>query len=389
MLELIKKLKLTLILLLILIVPLFVGQYVPEVFKAYSYSLSLTMKEVLVFLLPFIIFSFVFSCLLALGGGALRFVLMLIGCVFLSNMLAITLGFTVGHIFLGHFNIAADSPIDPDLMLKPIWDLNIHNVITNKMALFSGFILGIFFSIRRARRMDVLAVNLNKYANMFLSKVFIPLLPVFILGFVLKLEHDQILSTALTNYGPVLFLVLGTQFTYMLLAFFVVSGFSPKRMWAYVRNVLPATITGVSTISSAATLPVLIMCSKKNVEDAKMVESVLPATINIHTLGSAIGMSILILTTMMTFGMEIDLKLIMFFGLYYGLAKFAVAAVPGGVIVVVAPLLATHLGFTGDMVGLITAMYMLFDPFGTATNVTGNGVFVIGFDKVYKFFGRG
>ncbi|ETO93412.1 hypothetical protein LOR_60c14330 [Legionella oakridgensis RV-2-2007] len=65
-----KKIKLPVCLLAILIAPLFFGPYIPLEIKSISYALSLSMKSILEFLLPFIIFSFVFSCLANLQKGA-------------------------------------------------------------------------------------------------------------------------------------------------------------------------------------------------------------------------------------------------------------------------------------------------------------------------------
>jgi Na+/H+-dicarboxylate symporter len=36
------------------------------------------------------------------------------------------------------------------------------------------------------------------------------------------------------------------------------------------------------------------------------------------------------------------------------------------------------------MIGIVTTMYLLFDGFGTATNVAGNGTFAIIFNKLYE-----
>ena len=73
------------------------------------------------------------------------------------------------------------------------------------------------------------------------------------------------------------------------------------------------------------------------------------------------------------------------FALYTALAKYAVAAVPGGVVIVVAPILEAHLGFSSDMVGIVTAVYLICDPFGTTANVTANGAFPIIFNRFYEF----
>ena len=382
-----KKLQLPLILLSVLLLPLILGQYIPIAIKSSLYALSLSMKSILIAILPFIIFSFVFSCLLSLKSGVISFVLLLIVCVFLSNSLAILTGYQVGATFLPMMNINVESAATGITLLPAMWDFMVPRLVSNEIALISSFVLGFLFTFYPHPIADKVAGQLNRWATVFLKKVFIPLLPLFILGFVLKLEHDQILAQAFTVYGPVLLIVLSTQICYIIAFYFVATGFSLKRSFIALKNVFPATLTGFSTVSSAATMPVLLLQSEKNIKDVKMVKSIIPAVINIHTLGSAIGLTILSLTTLLTFGMEIPpINVFISFAFFYALAKFAVAAVPGGAIIVAAPLLETYLGYTPEMIGLITAMYMIFDLFGTATNVTGNGGFAILFSKIYGFF---
>jgi Na+/H+-dicarboxylate symporter len=48
---------------------------------------------------------------------------------------------------------------------------------------------------------------------------------------------------------------------------------------------------------------------------------------------------------------------------------------------VILPLLQEHLGFNGEMLSLITALYILFDPVITSANVLGNGGFALVLEK--------
>jgi Na+/H+-dicarboxylate symporter len=380
-----KKMGLPIILFSVLIFPLFFGQYIPIEIKSFIYSISLAIKSLLVFVLPFIIFSFVFSAIMNLKSGAFKFILALVSMIYISNCAAILMGFSVGSLMLGQLAIPPHSPISPESELLPLWTIGIKPFIDNQYALISGFILGILLSFKKNPRTIAIAQNLNFYAHWFLKKIFIPVLPIFILGFVFKLEHEGMLGKALKTYAPVFLIVVGTQMSYVLWLYMIASKFSLPTFWRYIKNILPATITGFSTISSAATMPLLILCTEKNLPNPDVADMVIPATINTHTIGSAIGITILSLSTLLAFGHELPTFLEFFeFGMVYALAKFAVAAVPGGAIIVVTPLLETYLHFSTEMVGLVTAFYMLFDPFGTATNVTGNGFFPIAFSKLYK-----
>lgn len=380
-----KKMYLPILLFSVLLFPLFFGSFISLPIKSFLYALSLSMKSVLLLLLPFIIFSFLFSSLLNLKSGVIKFILALIAMVFISNCIAIFTGFSIGSSLLPKLSIPIQNPTNLDLMLKPLWTLNLPKLIPNEAALLTGFILGLFFSYKKNTFAQRVAKTLNSGANLFLNKIFVPLLPVFILGFAFKLEQDQILGSALKIYGPVFFIVVGTQISYMLLLYLITANFSLKRFLIYLKNVFPATITGFSTVSSAATMPILILCTEKNLSKPECAKIILPVTINIHTLGSALGLTILSLTTLLAFGHKIpEMSEFLQFGFYYALAKFAVAAVPGGVIIVATPLLETYLNFSSEMIGLITAIYMLFDPFGTAANVTGNGFFAIAFSKLFN-----
>ena len=361
------------------------GGITPIYLKQFFYSVSLLIKEVIVFLLPAMIFSFLFFSLISLKEKAFLFIVLLLTTVAASNFTAIMTGYSVGITTLPfiHPNLS-DGNIET-VKLTPLWSLNIPRIITNEPAMILGILTGLFFALRPNKKAEKFAAKMNNACVSFLRKFFLPILPLFILGFVFKLEHEKLLDQVLGTYSPVLFVVVCAQVGYITLLYMLASGFKIKTFLRYIENILPATITGFSTISSAATLPVTMIASERNLNNAKFARMITPATCNIHTLGSALGLTILSLATIMAFNKPLpELSSFLQFAAYYTLAKFAVAGIPGGVVIVVTPLLEAYLGFTPDMIGLITALYLLFDPFGTATNVTCNGAFALLFSKIYK-----
>ena len=64
---------------------------------------------------------------------------------------------------------------------------------------------------------------------------------------------------------------------------------------------------------------------------------------------------------------------------------FAASGIPAGGLIVMIPILISQLGFTSDMISVITALYLLLDSFGTAANVMGDGALVILVNKVLKY----
>jgi Na+/H+-dicarboxylate symporter len=61
------------------------------------------------------------------------------------------------------------------------------------------------------------------------------------------------------------------------------------------------------------------------------------------------------------------------FTIFFVIAKFSVAAVPAGGIIVMVPILEKYLNFNTEMSSLIVAIYIIFDPIVTGFNVLGNG----------------
>lgn len=376
--------KLILLLLSALIIPMIFGSVLPFQLKSLFYAFSLSIKGAIVCILPFMIFSFISYSLLTFRNGAVVFVFMLLGVVLLSNFSAIMIGFNLAKFSLSYLNI----PPVPELrepILTPMWEISFPKFIGNETAMIVGILFGSLFSFWRIKKVITIVSKLNEISLKFLRTVFLPILPLFIMGFVIKLDHDDILIKLVSTYSSAFIVIVSAQIIYTTCLFFVAAKFSFKEFKRIVRNVLPATFTGFTTMSSVATMPVTILCTEKNMPGHKnLARTVVPVTANIHTLGSAIGVTVLSMGTLLAFGKPIpSIDQFAVFAIFFAIAKFAVVGIPGGVILVITPLLETHLGFTPEMIGIITTVYLLFDPFGTATNVTCNGAFAIVFYRFY------
>jgi Na+/H+-dicarboxylate symporter len=141
-------------------------------------------------------------------------------------------------------------------------------------------------------------------------------------------------------------------------------------------------------MSSAASMPLTIIGAENNATNKEVARFVIPATVNIHLVGDCFAIPIFAYAVLKSFGMaEPSLINYLIFTLYFVLAKFSVAAIPGGGIIVMLPILERYLGFNAEMMSLITALYILFDPVITCANVLGNGAFAKMVDKALHFFG--
>ena len=65
-----------------------------------------------------------------------------------------------------------------------------------------------------------------------------------------------------------------------------------------------------------------------------------------------------------------------------GITMVAAPGVPGGAIMASLGLLSSMLGFDAEAQGLMIALYIAMDSFGTACNVTGDGAIAVIIDRI-------
>jgi len=378
----IKKLPLPLILLLLLGAVLLGGHLIPLEVKQHFLSISLLLKNILLFVLPFIIFIYIFACLTSFEGNVFLFITLLLFAVCSSNFLSTMIAYGIANIGLPGLSAGNFSMEDP---LTPAWAFSLPSLISNEWALFLGFSAGVVFSIFPQPWAGVFSEKGKKFATLFLDRFFIPLIPFFILGFLLKMESEGVLWQLVKTYFPILGMLMGVFFCYILLLYWMVGKGHGAAMILAIKRMLPAGLTGFSAMSSAAAMPLTIKGTEGNGGKPTLVRAIVPATVSIHLIGDSIGIPILGMAVMVTFGHPLpDLATFLVFAVYFIIAKFAIAAVPGGGIIVMLPVLEKTLGFTPDMLALMTALYLLFDPLLTFTNVMGNGAFAVLFSRVFK-----
>lgn len=378
--------KMPLILVAVILAIIFLDPIIPLPLKQFLYSISLSIKSIIVMLLPFIIFGLLFKATVMLSSSATRIIGMILAFVCCSNFASTFLSHYVG-IWIFHFDLSMIAPKEL-VGLEPLWSLGLPKIIANDKAMFAGIILGIIASRLYKETATIIAIHAEIYIGALL-KGFVYIIPFFVAGFVVKLQYDDVVGTIVKDYTAIFALIALAQFTYILFAYFLLSNGRIKEFANSVKNLLPAAISGFSTMSSAASMPLTIMGAENNARNKDIARSVVPATVNIHLVGDCFAIPIFAYAVLKSYGMdEPSLMSYLIFAFYFVLAKFSVAAIPGGGIIVMLPILETYLGFNADMMSLITALYILFDPVITCANVLGNGAFAKMIDRTVLLLER-
>jgi len=277
---------------------------------------------------------------------------------------------------------------DETTALAPAWQFLLPKLIGNDLAMLSGVLLGVLVGVWKPLLAEKISLRLEKAVALFL-RTLLYVIPFFITGFVIKMNHDQVMTHILHNYALIFSLIAGAVLTYIAFIYLAVNYFDKSAFVKSLQNMMPAAITGFGSMSSAAAMPLTILGTEKNSHNPDLARAIIPATVNIHLIGDCFAIPIFAFAVLKSFGVaEPSFINYLTFALYFILAKFSVAAVPGGGILVMLPILENTLGFDGPMLSLITALYILFDPVITLANVLGNGGFALVIDRFSRVLNR-
>jgi Na+/H+-dicarboxylate symporter len=100
-----------------------------------------------------------------------------------------------------------------------------------------------------------------------LLKIISYLIPMFVVGFIVKLQYDGVIAIIVKDYTLIFAIVLFAQFIYIILIYFIAANFRVSEFVASIKHMLPAAIAGFSTMSSAASMPLTIIGVESNAKN--------------------------------------------------------------------------------------------------------------------------
>lgn len=367
---------------------MFFGDLAPIWVQRAFYTISIFLKETLVFVMPLIVFSFIFACLSAFQKKAPLLILMILSFVVLSNFIFVQIGYFAGEIFLPYLGYhaanAAEKAVTTLSPLEPFFTIPYPHLIGIDKSLLIGTVVGLYGAFWGNERLVTWGASLRDVIQKGLTNVFIPLVPLYVIGFLFKIQHDESLADTFAGYGPMIGLIVVVQFLAVVFFYFKANFGNLKDIRTSLGNAFPSGLVALSTMSSMATLPLTLEAAEENTKNKSLAQIMIPATVNIHHVGDSIAIPILMAVALAMNGLEpMGYGTFLIFTMYYMVAKFGVPSVPGGELVVLFPvLLEGNFGFTDSMSGLLMTLYLLMDPFITVTNVLANGALAIFMDKI-------
>ncbi len=142
----------------------------------------------------------------------------------------------------------------------------------------------------------------------------------------------------------------------------------------FVRAIVPAQVVGFSSRSSLASLPAMIEAGKAQLAlPAAATSFVLPLAVSTFKLGATISIMTSTLFLARVYGVPVTPAQVASIAVSAVLLSFSIPGIPGGVFLVIVPVLAS-LGIPAEGVGILLAVDVVPDMFRTATNVTADMV---------------
>ena len=393
-----------------LVLGLIFGPTLPIIAADTSYTISCIIKDVLMLALPYVIFCYLWAAIVSFGNKGLVLILSTFALIIIANLVALFTAYAAGSAVLpyivGHTIPHFDANM-PDA-IKCLWslsDIMAVDFLQPKHGMIAGITLGfttvllsssqfsIFgssiaaFAAKTSKQLSTISLQARNKATMALKAGFIPFLPLYVLGFVVKLARDGHLLNLIHGCAKTAIFIWLLIIVHLFFWYYVGSGFNTQKAITAIKNMLPAGLTGFTTMSSSATMPVTLACMEKNLKDSAFANFFAPATANPHMTGDGLSITIIAMALLLMSGHQLPpLSTFIIFAMHYCLVKFSAAGVPGGGVIVILPVARDYLGLDEALMPLLQTIYMLQDPILTSTNVMGNGAFSLVAHRLMKPF---
>ena len=328
------------------------------------------LSELINFCVPLIVIGFIAPSITRLGKSASRMLGVALFCAYMSSILAALLSMAAGYGIIPHLSIVSEVEGLKELP-EVVFQLEIPQIMSVMSALVLSVLLGLACTWTNAVTMTNLLEEFQKIVLEVVTRVVIPVLPVFI-GFTFcGLSYEGTITKQLPVFIQVVLIVMAGHFIWMAVLYIAAGIYSGSNPLKVIRNYGPAYITAVGTMSSAATLAVALRCAKKSepVLRDDMVDFGIPLFANIHLCGSVLTEVFFVMTvSQILYGKIPDAGTMILFCVLLGVFAIGAPGVPGGTVMASLGLITGVLGFDETGTALMLTIFALQD-----SNITGDG----------------
>ena len=360
------------------IIGIAVGLISNESFMNIIVTVKHLLGQVITFCVPLIVIGFIAPSITRLGKSASRMLSVALVLAYTSSVGAALFSMVAGYTLIPHLSIVSSVDGLKELP-EVIFALEIPQIMSVMSALVFSVLVGLAVTWTKAERTAELLEEFQNIVLEIVSRVIIPILPIFIACTFCSLSYEGTITKQLPVFLKVIIIVMIGHFIWMTLLYTLAGIYSEKNPMEVVKHYGPAYITAVGTMSSAATLAVALRCARKSsVLREDMVNFGIPLFANIHLCGSVLTEVFFVMTvSQILYGSIPSLGTMVLFCLLLGVFAIGAPGVPGGTVMASLGLITGILLFNDTGTALMLTIFALQDSFGTACNVTGDGALTL------------
>ena len=370
----IKKIPLLAQIIAAIILGVVCGMMFPEWLSRIFATINGIFSNLLSFIIPLLILGLIAPGIADVGKNAGRL---------LAATAAVAYLFTL---FSGFFTFFVCEQIYPSLIggeslnaieesvntIAPYFTIEMPPLFGVMSALIAAFLLGVGMTAIKGTALRSAMDDFKSIIVMSIEKIIVPFLPIYIFGIFLSMTQSGQIAGIFAVFVKIIVVIFAITVIILFIQYSIAGAVSKKNPLKMLRTMMVAYFTALGTQSSAATIPVTLAQTKKNGVREDIADFVIPLCATIHLSGSTLKIVACALAIMILSNMQYDALTMAGFICMLGITMVAAPGVPGGAIMASLGILETMLGFDQTALGLMIALYIAMDSFGTATNVTGD-----------------
>ena len=361
-----------------IVIGIIFGQIFPENVMSVVVPLKNILGQVINFVVPLIVIGFIAPSITKLGNNASRMLGVALMVAYTSSVLAALLSMGAGYAIIPNLPVVSEIEGIKELP-EDVFGLTIPQIMNVMSALAFSILIGLAAIWTKAKTIITILDEFQNIVLAIVSKIIIPILPVFIAFTFTCLSYDGTITKQLPVFVSAVVIVMIGHYIWLTVLYVVAGVYSGKNPIEVVKHYGPAYITAVGTMSSAATLAVALRCARKSkVLREDMVDFGVPLFANIHLCGSVLTeVFFCMIVSKVLYGTLPDIQTLVLFCVLLAIFAIGAPGVPGGTVMASLGLITGVLGFGDDGTALMLAIFALQDSFGTACNVTGDGALTL------------
>jgi len=375
-------------LLLGLIVGILIGLFAPEWAIRLTETGRVLLGNFIKYFIPLIIIFFVAAGIAEFGGNAGRILGFTVGISYIDTVIACSLGAVVAYILIPGLTLSAQDAKEAITIGAPFIEIEMPQIMGVMSALLLSFVLGIGATwVGKESRLSCLLLEMRDIIGRIIRGWIIPLVPIFVGCIFAGLAAKGQLFGTMVVFMKMLLIILALHFVWLAVEYILAGIISKQNPLKMILAMLPAYLTAMGTMSSAATMPVSLRQAKTvpYIKD-EVADFVMPLCSTVHLSGSAMTVTISAITVcLLTQGQLPPVGAMIAFIILLGIIEVGAVGVPGGSAMAALGILQASFGFNEAALGLMLTLFMIQDSFGTGANILGDGSIAM---VVNKFFGK-